>query len=562
MKTAYSIILLYSGFLITANAIEILPLNYSPGLVVTEYPRNEKQDGTGPSNYVKPEDLGESIGNRYLVPSLSGWKYETTRNAVAKGMLKVNKAGEYHFMTDSYYDRNVLKIAGETVCSHRDGGTAVGTINLEAGLTAIESIGYVDARGSTLGIVVKWKPPGQREFSEIPPELLLHTPIAGVDFRKTDVEQVKKVEDQSLRARWLTVVAKDFVIETYKNGKRIPDSDRKLLLDRFGATAEQINTELKAGDWLVFHVAHNRLRHKGSKFFAVAGSLDEENFGFVSNPKSENWSVCDSPVLSAEFIRHREMGTESRAMKIERPWEEGMKFMKKYTGRDFPGEGVWGTAPSTWIKYTVPEVPEPIKGLPKPQITIEEKPEPEKKKPLDPDDPDLAILNPKRWPVQVVSANYGTGGKNADVTTIVKDLVEVKPRFFAANPGHLKADPNPYWNKSLHIVYMKDGVRREQRRNENEHILPESFYGPQDSGELRRWLIGTRWQGPKGEVQFHPNSLLTGPGLKGNADWKVDSATQLKIIWPGEKAAEFRFDYTWSSFRIPSDAANNYRIMK
>ena len=134
------------------------------------------------------------------------------------------------------------------------------------------------------------------------------------------------------------------------------DADRKLLLDRFGASVERIGINVSVGDWLVYHVAHNRLRHKGSKFFAVTGLRDEERVGFVSDPKSENWSVCDEPSRIREFIQNRDEGTEARAIPIARPWKEGVKFMKKYTGlEEFSGEALWGTAPSTWIKFIVPE---------------------------------------------------------------------------------------------------------------------------------------------------------------------------------------------------------------
>lgn len=106
-------------------------------------------------------------------------------------------------------------------------------------------------------------------------------------------------------------------------------------------------------------------------------------------------------------------------------------------------------------------------------------------------------------------------------------------------------------------------MRREQRRNENEHILPESFYGPHDAAELERWILGTRWKGPVGEIQFHPNGHLAGPGVKSQADWKALSANRLSIHWPREKKpTEYKFDYVWSSFRVYSDAKNEYRIMR
>ena len=329
--------------------------NLKQGLEVTEYPRHGKQTGLD-KVFLESKEFGDPIGSAYLVKSLTGWKHETERNAIAKGYLRIEKAGEYSFVTDSFYDRNLLKLDGKVLCKFSDGASAITTVTLKKGLIPIESVGYVDGRGGTQGIRVRWKTPDQRELSDIPPEHLLHQSRKGLTFRDRIVAPaMDKKPASDLRAKWMTVVAKDFVIEVYHNGRRIQDSDRKMLLDRYGSTAERINAEVKAGDWLVFHVAHNRLRHRGSKFFAVAGSLDQERFGFVSSLKSEAWSVCDDPGGSREFIRHRDEGTEARAMPIQRPWEEGMKFMKRYTGKDFKGDALWGAAPSTWIKFVVPE---------------------------------------------------------------------------------------------------------------------------------------------------------------------------------------------------------------
>ncbi len=325
------------------------------GLEVNEYPRQPTQTSLD-KVFVEAEKFDESIGKAYLIESLGGWKYTTERNASACGFLHIREDGDYQFVTDSFYDRNLLKVNSNTVCEFADGDSRITTIALKQGLVPIESFGYVDGRGGTQGVRVQWKPPGQRELSDIPSRLLLHRPRKELAMRDQPAPpKPTKKASPDLRARWLTVVAKDFVIEVYKNGRRIPDTDRKLLLDRFGASAERISVDVKTGDWLVFHVAHNRLRHRGSKYFAVAGSLDEEHFGFVSRPDSEAWSVCDDAGRSPNFIRHRDVGTEARAMPITHPWEEGRKFMRKYTGRDFSGQAVWGAAPSTWIKFIVPE---------------------------------------------------------------------------------------------------------------------------------------------------------------------------------------------------------------
>ncbi len=174
----------------------------------------------------------------------------------------------------------------------------------------------------------------------------------------------------------------------------------------------------------------------------------------------------------------------------------------------------------------------------------------------------LPAASPKRWPVQILSAIYGTGGKDADVTAAVKEHVEVQKRKFGANPSDLGADPNPGWNKSLHIVYMKDGVRREQRRNENEHILPESFYGPQDAHELRDWLIGTRWAGEEYEMQFNADRTLTGIGLPGKPRWETLAANKLRITWAEDSQQEHVFDYTWGSFHETGKAKNVFHVLR
>ena len=135
-------------------------------------------------------------------------------------------------------------------------------------------------------------------------------------------------------------------------------------------------------------------------------------------------------------------------------------------------------------------------------------------------------------------------------------------RGWAGKATSYHLDPNPYWNKGLHVVFMKDGVRREQHRNENEHVLPESFYGPQDAAELSKWLIGTRWKGPRGEVQFHPGGVLAGLGLEGSATWETLDKNYLRVIWPDDRQTDHVFDYFWKSFSQKSDDENIHRLME
>jgi hypothetical protein len=126
----------------------------------------------------------------------------------------------------------------------------------------------------------------------------------------------------------------------------------------------------------------------------------------------------------------------------------------------------------------------------------------------------------------------------------------------------LGADPNPYWNKSLWIVYMKDGVRREQRRNENEHILPESFYGPQDAPELDKWLPGSRWRSGGGELQFHADHSATGSGVDGTVVWEALAKDRLRLIWPDGRKVEYVTDYRWRSLHDAENAGAVYHVVQ
>jgi hypothetical protein len=524
-----------------------------PGLLVTEFPRHENQTSEDQAQ-LPLEAFGKPIGEVSVSSGLAPWHHASNRNAVAHGFLEIPADGEYGFTTDSFYDRNLLMIDGEMVCDFADGGDRIATLALKSGLVEITSAGFIGGRGEGQGIEVRWRPPGQRELSAIPEDMLKHAHPHRAWRVPANTKSRSPIPEQSLFAKYLVLVAKDFVIDVYHNGERVPDDRRGMLLDRFGSSAERVNVEVTKGDWLVFQVAHNRLRHRGSKFFGCAGMLDKNEFGFVSELNSECWSVCDDPALAAQFIAQRQSGHESGSSKIERVWEEGMGFMRKYAGADFKGDPLWGKAPSTWIKFSAGVAPPPL---------VLSEPEPAAKpEPTAPVQANLALLETRRWPVQIISATYGTGGKNADVTERVKQFVEVERKFFAANPGHLGADPNPHWNKSLHIIYRKGGVRREVRYNENGHVLPESFYGPQDSAELEGWLIGTRWDGSSGQVQFNQDGTATGRGVKPGARWEATGGRKVRFTWSEKETTEFQFDYIWSRFGDPALPLGDYKIVR
>ena len=338
---------------------------WSSGLVVEEFVRHEAQ-ASDDESFVEPEKFGKVI-EAFLTPSLDGWKYSTERNAIASGAILIPDDGEYWFRTDSFYDRNMLLINGEIVCNYMDGGSRVKKITLKKGMVPIKSIGFVNGRGGTQGIKVDWKTPSMKELGPIPSDHLFHkprekelswTPAKG-DPRRVFVLPKPPADPavptkRKMVAEELVIVAKDFVTEIYHNGRRLQRHERRMVLDRFGATVEKVDLVVKPGDWLVFHVANNRLRHGGSKYFGLAGLVDDE-VSLVSQAESENWSSCDTPASVHEFIHFREAGTESRVVEIGKPWSEGRKFMKKYSGHEFEGDAIWGTTSSTWIKYIAPQ---------------------------------------------------------------------------------------------------------------------------------------------------------------------------------------------------------------
>jgi hypothetical protein len=400
--------------------------------------------------------------------------------------------------------------------------------------------------------VISGLPSWGAEDADFPAPAPIAALRAAVAETKVTPEAEPREAPQAL-CEYLVTGADDFIVEVYQNGKRVPDEQRELLLERFGATVEKIHVSVHEGDWLVFHVVQDRFRWGGAKYFAVAGCKAENEFGFVSDPGSVEWSVCDDPAKVRGFIDRRDTGRNVRAAAIEVPWDEGDDHMKEYAGQDFAGKALWGRQPSTWIKF-VPGAA----SLPEADEVVAEAVEPNANTP----GPAPQLLAAKKWPVQILSAIYGTGGKNADVTAKVKEYVETGHCMFAANPKDLGADPNPYWNKGLDIVYMKDGVRREQHRNENEWILPESFYGPQDAGELRAWLPETRWFGEQPDIQFHADQTFTSPGVPGTHHWEATGANSLKLTWSEDHTADYAFDYTWSSFSEAGNAHNVFHLRK
>ncbi|MDB6120538.1 MAG: hypothetical protein JWO08_4319 [Verrucomicrobiaceae bacterium] len=430
-------------------------------------------------------------------------------------------------------------------------------VPLKKGWATILSAGVVGGRGAS-GIQVRWQPPRQRELSAIPAGLLKHSDDCTARPR---ARQTSRQQPTGTIASYLITVTDDFMVEAYKNGVRIPDDERRMLDEIHGATAERISVDVRAGDWLVFHVVNNRLRWDGAKYFAVAGCTGENSFGFVSDPDSGDWSVCDDPGRAPNFVGQRDEGTETRASPIAKPWSDGGATIRKHAGAGFPGKPLWGGATSTWIKFVMPKnqiKPAALPGNGAIEAVIEKV---QPANPAPPPTPAKAILSPTRWPVQILYAMWGSGERNADVTLRLKELVEKQKTAFVVNPAMLQADPIPYWRKSLWIAFIKDGVRHEVRRYEDERVPAEYFYGPQSAAELDKWLPASRWQSEKGELQFYPDHSAVGYPFGGSQQWEAFEGNKLRITWDKGRKAEYVFDETWSCFHEVDDTGIVFRLV-
>jgi hypothetical protein len=152
-------------------------------------------------------------------------------------------------------------------------------------------------------------------------------------------------------------VVDDFIVEVYHNGQKLPDSQRQVANDVFGATSERISAIVREGDWLVFNVVNNRLRWNGVYYFAVVGIREDNTIGFVSELESGRWSVCDNPGDAPKFIGQRDYLASNPAQPVSKPWAHGDNMLKEFirssppNGLVTPPQAVWGTNRNTWIKF-------------------------------------------------------------------------------------------------------------------------------------------------------------------------------------------------------------------
>jgi hypothetical protein len=169
----------------------------------------------------------------------------------------------------------------------------------------------------------------------------------------TAAETRSSREASTLRARYVITVADDFVVDVFHNGKAVPDAKRTLLEERFGATAERLNIEVRKGDWLVFNVVNNRIRWDGVHYFAAAGCFAPNEFGFQSDLTSGQWSACDSPREADRFIEERDHLRHRGVKLVSQPWSDGTPLMRSLAGSEWNGTPIWGGRRNTWIKLVV-----------------------------------------------------------------------------------------------------------------------------------------------------------------------------------------------------------------
>jgi hypothetical protein len=155
-------------------------------------------------------------------------------------------------------------------------------------------------------------------------------------------------------AKVLTV-ADDFVVDIFLNGQRLNDAARRLIAENFGATAEEVTVEMRAGDSLVFNVVNNRLRWNGVCYFGVAGVADDGAIAFVSE-ETDSWSVCEDPGLAPRFIVERGFLADRAVQTITNRWSGGDRQMNRQVPR-WTGQPIWGspTNRNIWLKFNVPK---------------------------------------------------------------------------------------------------------------------------------------------------------------------------------------------------------------
>ncbi|MHC4956457.1 MAG: outer membrane protein assembly factor BamB family protein [Planctomycetota bacterium] len=210
-------------------------------------------------------------------------------------------------------------------------------------LSLVDGTGRVEQSIATGGAPFRWRP-------TIGPDGSVYVNHKSSVLKITGGE---RPAPQPLVASDMVAVADDFVVDVWVNGKKLALGRREMLLEVHGATTERIRADLHPGDWIVFHVVANRLRWGGASYFGVYGTDAWGGRAFASTTKG-NWSYCDDLARATRFIAERGVGADNLAVRPQKPWGDAERIWRDTIGREFPGEPIWGKAPSTWIKFIVP----------------------------------------------------------------------------------------------------------------------------------------------------------------------------------------------------------------
>lgn len=182
---------------------------------------------------------------------------------------------------------------------------------------------------------------------------LIAAACMALTFKSPTRQDAPAPSTHQIRANYLITAADDFIVNVYLNGQPVPDEKRALLEERYGATVERINVEVHRGDWLVFNVVNNRLRWGGARYFALAGCFALNEFGFVSDRASRQWSACDNPADAGRFIARKAFRSRQPAQVVDNPWTDGDVLMRVHAGENWSGTPLWGKERNTWIKVII-----------------------------------------------------------------------------------------------------------------------------------------------------------------------------------------------------------------
>jgi hypothetical protein len=114
------------------------------------------------------KQLTDAAGPPSIATSLADWRYDANHNAVTRGYVFIETAGEYEFKQSSSFARGALYLGSMDEPFLPSNGTK--RMEFPAGLIPIAAVGYLKSNSGS----VSWMPPGAKEFVPIPGKLFFH----------------------------------------------------------------------------------------------------------------------------------------------------------------------------------------------------------------------------------------------------------------------------------------------------------------------------------------------------------------------------------------------------